>query len=122
MPVPVLSLVIFLLQMASTAWFQAGMKTMGRKMKLLIYLQTEEYKNRLKQVRKWYLKGYMGDNILENTSTITEMIRNGEAFAETVKNKPGMKMQESLKCEREMEIVQFGQPQSVITVWRLFRG
>jgi len=38
------------------------------------------------------------------------MIRNGEAFAETVKNKPGMKMQESLKCEREMEIVQFGQP------------
>ncbi len=31
------------------------------------------------------------------------MIRNGEAFAETVKNKPGMKMQESLKCEREME-------------------
>ena len=72
--------------------------------------ETEEYKNRLKQVRKWYLKGYMGDNILENTSTITEMIRNGEAFAETVKNKPGMKMQESLKCEREMEIVQFGQP------------
>ena len=43
-PVPVLSLVIFLLQMASTAWFQAGMKTMGRKMKLLIYLRQKNIK------------------------------------------------------------------------------
>ena len=37
-------LVIFLLQMASTAWFQAGMKTMGRKMKLLIYLRQKNIK------------------------------------------------------------------------------
>lgn len=44
LPVPVLSLVIFLLQMASTAWFQAGMKTMGRKMKLLIYLRQKNIK------------------------------------------------------------------------------
>lgn len=96
--------------MASTAWFQAGHENYGQEDEVVDIFETEEYKNRLKQVRKWYLKGYMGDNILENTSTITEMIRNGEAFAETVKNKPGMKMQESLKCEREMEIVQFGQP------------
>ena len=87
-----------------------GHENYGQEDEVVDIFETEEYKNRLKQVRKWYLKGYMGDNILENTSTITEMIRNGEAFAETVKNKPGMKMQESLKCEREMEIVQFGQP------------
>ena len=82
----------------------------GRNEKIDNVFETEEYKNRLKQVRKWYLKGYMGDNILENTSTITEMIRNGEAFAESIKNKPGAKIQESLKCESEMEIVQFGHP------------
>ena len=40
----VLSLVIFLLQMASTAWCQAGMKTMGRKMKLLIYWRQKNIK------------------------------------------------------------------------------
>lgn len=70
-----------------------GHENYGQEDEVVDIFETEEYKNRLKQVRKWYLKGYMGDNILENTSTITEMIRNGEAFAETVKNKPGMKMQ-----------------------------
>ena len=69
-----------------------GHENYGQEDEVVDIFETEEYKNRLKQVRKWYLKGYMGDNILENTSTITEMIRNGEAFAETVKNKPGMKM------------------------------
>ena len=37
------------------------------------------------------------------------MIRNGTAFAMAVKNKPGIKMQETLKCGRELEIVQFGE-------------
>lgn len=62
-----------------------GHENYGQEDEVVDIFETEEYKNRLKQVRKWYLKGYMGDNILENTSTITEMIRNGEAFAETVK-------------------------------------
>lgn len=85
-----------------------GHENYGKEEAIVNIFETEEYEQRLKLVRKWYLRGYLGDNILENTSTVAAMIKNGEAFAVPVKNKPGMKTQESLKCGREMEIVQLG--------------
>lgn len=90
--------------------FPAGGHTdYGQNEEVVNIFETEEYRKQLRRVRKWYLKGYLGQNILENTTGTTGMIRNGTAFAMAVKNKPGIKMQETLKCGRELEIVQFGE-------------
>lgn len=90
--------------------FPAGGHTnYGQDEEVVNIFETKEYRQQLRRVRKWYLKEYLGQNILESATGATGMIRNGTAFAMAVKNKPGIKMQETLKCGRELEIVQFGE-------------
>lgn len=90
--------------------FPAGGHTnYGQDEEIVNIFETDEYMAMLKRVRRWYLKGYMGKNVLENTSGVASMIKKGQAFAGAVKNKPGIEVQESLKCGREMVVVQFGE-------------
>lgn len=90
--------------------FPAGGHTdYGQDEEVVNIFETDEYLDQLRRVRRWYLKGYLGQNILENTDGTTEMMRNGTAFAVAIKNKPGVQTQESLKCGRELEIVQLGE-------------
>jgi len=80
----------------------------GQNENIVNIFETEEYMERLKQARRWYLKGYMGENILNNTKNIIERVQSGKLFSYIVRGKPGIEVQESIDCGREMVIVQFG--------------
>lgn len=81
----------------------------GQDEEIVNIFETEEYMENLKRVRKWYLKGYMGDRILEDTQSMRDKIREGTVFSYPQKGKPGIERQESMSYGKELVIVQFGE-------------
>lgn len=45
------------------------------------FFETPEYEARIKMVRNWYLKGYLGEEILTNTESGVEQVAAGTAFS-----------------------------------------
>ena len=90
-----------------------GHENYGQEDEVVDIFETEEYKNRLKQVRKWYLKGYMGDNILENNAKMHEMVNSMleikdasiqiEKIIETIYKSPALELFKADCLERQEE-------------------
>ncbi len=80
----------------------------GQSSKVSNLFETKEYKNTLKRIRRWYLKGYLGENLFEQTKTVEQRMREGTLFAYAYRAKPGVEQQESIGCGREVVCVQLG--------------
>ncbi len=80
----------------------------GQSKKVSNLFETKEFKNTLQRIRRWYLKGYLGENILEQTQTVEQRIKEGTLFAYAYRAKPGVEQQESIGCGRDVVCVQLG--------------
>lgn len=81
----------------------------GRKEKVANLFETSEYFEALKRVRKWYLKGYLDDDLLGQTESLFARVRKGEIFSYTTKWKPGLESQDTNAAGYEMVCVQLGE-------------
>lgn len=81
----------------------------GQDEEIVNIFETDEYMENLKRVRKWYLKGYMGDRILEDIQSLKDKMREGTVFSYPQKGRPGIELQESMFYGKELVIVQFGE-------------
>lgn len=55
----------------------------GKEGRLINAFDSEEYKNALRQVRRWYLKGYIDEDIYGVKEPVDSRVRQGELFAYT---------------------------------------
>lgn len=81
----------------------------GRDDELVNLYETQEYLDALLMVRRWYMRGYLDQDILGQTENLFTRVRNGELFAYTTKGRPGLIAQEEIGSGREMVCVQFGE-------------
>ena len=81
----------------------------GRDEELVNLYETEEYLDALLMVRRWYMRGYLDQDILGQTEDLFTRVRNGEIFAYTTKGRPGLIAQEENGCGREMVCIQLGE-------------
>lgn len=81
----------------------------GQEEELVNIFESEEYKERLRRVRKWYLKGYLGDYSPIEEASVRGRMKRGEIFSIPTNGKPGIEQQESMACGRELVFVQFGE-------------
>ena len=81
----------------------------GRDEKIVNLFDTEEYFEALKRVRRWYLQGYLDEDMLGQTESLFARVRKGEIFAYTTKWKPGIESQDTNAAGYEMVCVQLGE-------------
>ncbi len=81
----------------------------GRDDELVNLYETQEYLDALLMVRRWYMRGYLDQDILGQTEDLFTRVRNGELFAYTTKGRPGLIAQEEIGSGREMVCVQLGE-------------
>ena len=81
----------------------------GRDEELTNIFESDLYYDALKRVRRWYLKGFMGDEVIQETRGIADRIQDGDLFSFQTIGKPGILQQEILGCGRELVFVQFGE-------------
>lgn len=70
--------------------------------------KSKEFKEALARVRKWYLKGYLGNNVMEETESVEARVEAGKLFSYAYRAKPGVEQQESISCGTRMVCVQLG--------------
>lgn len=81
----------------------------GQEEEVVNILESDEYWERLERVRRWYLKGYLGDYSLLEYYNSRKRLGEGRVFSLPVKGKPGLLQQEIAACGRELVFVQFGE-------------
>ena len=77
----------------------------GRDEDIVNLFETEEYMQDLKTVRRWYLKGYLDENVLGRTESVLKRVEEGNVFAYTTKGKPNILSQDDLPQGPEMVCV-----------------
>lgn len=81
----------------------------GRDSRLVNVFRTEEYFDALKRIRRWYLRGYLDEDMPGETEDLFTRVRKGEIFAYTTKWKPGLESQDTNAAGYEMVCVQLGE-------------
>lgn len=93
-----------------TNYFRVGVHLdYGRDEELVNLFETEEYYNALKRVRNWYLKGYLDEDMLEETEPLFTRVKKGELFAYTTKWKPGLESQDMNGAKTDLVCVRLGE-------------
>ncbi|MFA9465173.1 MAG: ABC transporter substrate-binding protein [Velocimicrobium sp.] len=80
----------------------------GQSEKVSNLFETKEYKRALKRIRRWFLNGYLDENVLEQTQSVQKRMKEGTLFAYEYRAKPGVEQQESVACQRKVVCVQLG--------------
>ncbi|WP_258201072.1 ABC transporter substrate-binding protein [Paenibacillus endoradicis] len=71
-------------------------------MKVVNWYETEDYKQLLNTVRRWYLAGYISKDIVTSTETAQSLAKAGKAASWLSHMKPGIEQQESRNSGVEM--------------------
>lgn len=82
----------------------------GREKEIVNLFETEEYFQDLKTVRRWYLKGYLDEEVLSSTESVLKRVEKGEVFAYTTKGQPNILSQDDLPGGPEMVCVALDPP------------
>ncbi|MDK2807921.1 MAG: putative aldouronate transport system substrate-binding protein [Clostridiales bacterium] len=80
----------------------------GSDTKVSNLFETDEFLKAVTRIRRWYLKGYLGEHILEQTDTVENRVKQGNLFSYAYRAKPGVEQQESISCGTKMVCVQLG--------------
>ena len=80
----------------------------GQNEKIDNIFETKEYMDSLKRIRKWYLKGYLSEDIFGETEPVLKRVKQGKIFAYTTKGKPGIESQDKTGEDNEMVCVKLG--------------
>ncbi|TYP76498.1 ABC transporter substrate-binding protein [Paenibacillus methanolicus] len=89
-------------------------------LKLVNLYETEQYAKDLRRIRRWYLKGYIGEDAAVSEDTGRELVRAGVAFAYFSSLKPGVEEQESRLTGRPMLAVQLTDATMTTSTIKLF--
>lgn len=74
------------------------------------YYRTEDYREKLKMFRKWYLKGYFPEEMPLQQIKGSERVKAGELFSYFCACKPGIEWEESTSSGCEMTVIPLEEP------------
>jgi putative aldouronate transport system substrate-binding protein len=81
----------------------------GQDDEIIDLFETQKYMESLEMIRRWYLKGYLQDDILTDSMKLEQKITEGKIFAYTQFGKPGVAQQEQAYYGVDMDFVQIGE-------------
>ncbi len=74
------------------------------------YYATQSYSDAVHLFRKWFLKGYLPDQLPFGSVNAAQLVRSGELFSYFCAYKPGIEFEESVNSGTDMTVIQLMQP------------
>ena len=74
------------------------------------YYATDEYLEAIRRFRRWYLTGYLPDQMALQSIRATQLMKAGELFSYLCAYKPGIEYEETISSGREMVVAPLMEP------------
>ncbi|MBT2287613.1 ABC transporter substrate-binding protein [Paenibacillus albidus] len=78
----------------------------GEKLEVVNLFKSDDYKNYLQMVRRWYQNGYISKDVTTTSEAVTTRVKAGSLFSYNTTRKPGSEQQESNMTGTPMFLVQ----------------
>ncbi|ASA19761.1 ABC transporter substrate-binding protein [Paenibacillus donghaensis] len=78
----------------------------GEKLEVVNLFKSDDYKNYLQMVRRWYQNGYISKDVTTTSEAVTPRVKAGSLFSYNTTWKPGSEQQESNMTGTPMVLVQ----------------